>query len=106
MIGFAKIAKPIGILRYFRVLVISIKFTPLHHPMNPPESDMFSTVPNPTSLAQLHDQAKREACRLRREASDDFWLGANAVWQRSVARLKAGFARHAHRSVNTTPTEA
>jgi hypothetical protein len=74
--------------------------------MNPPESDMFPSVPNPTSLAQLHDQAKREACRLRREASDDFWRGANTVWQRSAARLKVGFARPAHRSVNTTPTEA
>jgi len=57
------------------------------------------------TLARLHDQAKLEAVRLRDEAVDDFWRGADAVWQRSLqggqalaersaARLQARLARH------------
>lgn len=55
---------------------------------------------------RLHDQAKADAMRLRSEAVDDFWRGADAVWQRSLlsgqalaersaARLKSRLARHA-----------
>lgn len=76
---------------------------------------MFPSVPEPTALAQLHDQAKCEALRLRREAVNDFWRGADAVWQRglagsqalaqrSAARLKASLARRAHRSTPSTST--
>lgn len=57
---------------------------------------------------RLHDQAKADALRLRSEAVDDFWRGADAVWQRSLrsgqalaersaARLKSSLARHARR---------
>ena len=57
---------------------------------------------------RLHDLAKAEAQRLRRqamcdfgsEAVDDFWRGANALWQhgqtaaqRSAARLQVRLAR-------------
>ena len=55
---------------------------------------------------RLHDTAKAEASRLRDEAVDDFWRGADAVWQRtahggqavavrSAARLQARLTRHA-----------
>lgn len=62
------------------------------------------------TLNRLHDQAKMEAERLRREAIrdfgseavDDFWRGANALWQRgqataqrSASRLRARLARRA-----------
>ena len=74
---------------------------------------MFPATPESTALAHLHDQARREARRLRREAVDDFWRGADAVWQRSLAggqalaqrsaiRLKARLARRAYRSTTTT----
>ena len=74
---------------------------------------MFPATPETTALAHLHDQARREARRLRREAVDDFWRGADAVWQRSLAggqalaqrsaiRLKARLARRAYRSTTTT----
>lgn len=56
------------------------------------------------TLAHLHDFARIEAARLRDEALDDFWRGADAVWQRSLqsghalaersaARLQARLAR-------------
>ncbi len=73
---------------------------------------MFTALPDATTQARLHDQAKAEAERLRRaaiqnfgrETVDAFWRGADAVWQRSVqtgqaiaersaARLKARLAR-------------
>ena len=74
---------------------------------------MFPATPESTALAQLHDQARREARRLRREAVDDFWRGANTVWERSLAggqalaqrsasRLKARLARRTHHSATTT----
>lgn len=74
---------------------------------------MFPATPETTALAQLHDQARREARRLRREAVDDFWRGANTVWERSLAggqalaqrsasRLKARLARRTHHSATTT----
>lgn len=74
---------------------------------------MFTTLPDAATQARLHDLAKAEAMRLRREAvqnfgcetMDDFWRGANSIWQRSLrtgqavsersaARLKARLARH------------
>lgn len=58
------------------------------------ESTMFPSAPESTALAQLHDQAKREAQRLRREAIDDFW--------RSAGRLHARLARSKHPSTTTT----
>ncbi|MDO8458582.1 MAG: hypothetical protein Q7T07_16885 [Burkholderiaceae bacterium] len=75
---------------------------------------MYPAIPEPTTLAHLHDRAKAEASRLRGEAVDDFWRGANAVWQRglhsgealaqrSAARLRASLARHA-RSRNAAAT--
>ena len=74
---------------------------------------MFPATPETTALAQLHDQARREARRLRREALDDFWRGANTVWERSLAggqalaqrsasRLQARLARRTHHSATTT----
>ncbi|MDO8778220.1 MAG: hypothetical protein Q7K57_57780 [Burkholderiaceae bacterium] len=74
---------------------------------------MFTPLPDVTAQARLHDLAKAEAQRLRGEAMqhvgaetvDDFWRGADAVWQRSrhtgqavversAARLQARLARH------------
>ncbi len=74
---------------------------------------MFPATLETTALAHLHDQARREARRLRREAVDDFWRGADAVWQRSLAgsqalaqrsatRLKARLARRSNHSATTT----
>ncbi len=74
---------------------------------------MFPAIPEVTTLAHLHDQARHEASRLRREAVDDFWRGADAVWQRSLAgsqalaqrsasRLQARLARRNHPSTTTT----
>lgn len=52
-------------------------------------------------FAALHDQARRRAQVLRREAVDDFWRGADAVWsaglataRRSAQRLAHSLARH------------
>lgn len=68
---------------------------------------------------QLHDLAKAEAQRLRdqamrdfgRASMDDFWRGANAVWQRgqatakrSATRLQVRLARRAHAATSATPT--
>lgn len=74
---------------------------------------MFAHLPDAATQARLHDLAKAEAQRLRHEAiqnfgceaMDDFWRGADAVWQRSLqtgqavaarsaARLQARLARH------------
>jgi hypothetical protein len=108
--GIANNAKPIWLLSHFRNLVYSIKLKPF---LNHPESSMFTDFPVAAMQARLHDLAKVEAQRLRREALqhvggeavDDFWRGANAVWQRSLqtgqtvaersaARLQARLARH------------
>ncbi len=77
---------------------------------------MFPVSPESGALAHVHDQARRDARRLRREAVDDFWRGANAVWQRSLAggqtlalrsatRLQARLARRSNRSTST-PSKA
>lgn len=70
---------------------------------------MFPTMPCATTIARLQAQARTEIHRLRGEAADDFWRGADAVWQRSqdlaqrsAERLKASLARRTHRSTNTT----
>lgn len=74
---------------------------------------MSTDFPDAATQARLHDLAKAEAQRLRGEAMqhvgaeavDDFWRGADAVWQRSLqtgqavaqrsaARLTARLARH------------
>lgn len=73
---------------------------------------MYPAAPDSTALAQLHDHARLQASRLRREAIGEFWRGAHALWtcalagahtqvQRSAARLKARLSRRAPRS---TPT--
>ena len=75
---------------------------------------MFTHLPDAITQARLHDLAKTEAQRLRRqaiqqfgqEALDDFWRGADAVYQRclesssvmvarSATRLQAKLARRA-----------
>ena len=55
-------------------------------------------------LAALHDEALRRAQELRREAVDDFWRGADAVWSAGLAtarrraqRLAHSLSRHAQR---------
>lgn len=74
---------------------------------------MFPTLPSASTIARLQTQARAEVHHLRAEAADDFWRGADAVWQRSLAsgqalaqrsadRLKARLARHADRSPSTT----
>lgn len=84
---------------------------------------MFTTLPDAATQARLHDLAKAEAVRLRREAvqnfgreaADDFWRGADAVWQRSLqtgqalaersaARLNARLARHRRERSASTPS--
>jgi hypothetical protein len=71
------------------------------------------------NLNRLHDLAKAEAQRLRlqamsdfgREAVDDFWRGADAIWQRgqataqrSASRLQARLARRARSRRPTSST--
>lgn len=53
------------------------------------------------ALARRHDNAVRDAHRLRAEAMDDFWRGANALvissvggLGRSAERLRQRLARH------------
>ncbi len=55
-----------------------------------------------TALNSLHEQARRRAQELRREAVGDFWRGADAVWsaglvsaRRSAQRLAHSLVRHA-----------
>lgn len=72
-------------------------------------------VPDAPTLARLHDQARAEASRLRSEAVDEFWRGADAVWQRglhsgealaqrSATRLRASLARHARGRTTASAT--
>ena len=63
------------------------------------------------TLNRLHDLAKTEAVRLHREAVDDFWRGANTLWQRgqtsaqrSASRLQARLARRAQRRITPSST--
>lgn len=49
------------------------------------------------ALARMHDQALERAQCLRQEAIDDFWRGADAVWQRSLLTGAAGARRAAQR---------
>ena len=78
---------------------------------------MYPASPDSTALSQLHDQALREANpdedasgaeagRLRREAVDDFWRGANAVWQRGLAGALRQVQRRGNRFTPTAPQKA
>ena len=67
---------------------------------------MYPASPDSTALSQLHDQALREAGRLRREAVDDFWRGANAVWQRGLAGALRQVQRRGNRFTPTAPQKA
>lgn len=70
--------------------------------LNPtPRRPALSAVPPAAELARLHAQAHQEAARLRREAIDDVWRGADALWAsaldtagRSATRLAARLAHH------------
>lgn len=46
---------------------------------------------------RLYDQALSRAHALRQEAIDDFWRGADAVWQRSLQTGVNGARRAAQR---------
>lgn len=74
---------------------------------------MFPTPPSASTIARLHTEARAEIHRLRGEAADDFWRGADAAWQRSQGfvqrsadRLKARLVRHNQRSTSTSTTKA
>lgn len=67
---------------------------------------MNTIHPDTNTQARIHDLARDHATQLRQEAVDDFWRGADAVWQRglqtgqaalerSATRLQARLARHA-----------
>lgn len=56
---------------------------------------------NAKELDRLHQAARQEAERLRRQAIDDFWRGSNALLsdtmtgaRRSAQRLAARLTRH------------
>ena len=59
---------------------------------------MYPAAPDSTATAQLHDQARREARRLRREAVNEFWCNA--------ARLMAHLVRRLTHSTPTTTQKA
>jgi len=50
-----------------------------------------------TRLARLHDAAREEAQRLRREAMDDFWRGANGLLGHAALTAQRAATRLAHR---------
>lgn len=52
---------------------------------------------DPLELHRLHDAARREAERLRHEAIDDFWRGADALVATAATRALRGAQRLAHR---------
>ncbi|ARV19024.1 hypothetical protein AEP_02095 [Curvibacter sp. AEP1-3] len=49
---------------------------------------MYPAAPDSTAIAQLHDQARREASRLRRETVTDFWRGAACLMARRLRSLR------------------
>ena len=59
---------------------------------------MYPAAPDSTAIAQLHDHARREARRLRREAVSEFWCNA--------ARLMAHLVRGLSHSTPTTTQKA
>lgn len=66
---------------------------------------------SPSALNSLHEQARRRAQELRREAVGDFWRGADAVWsaglasaRRSAQRLAHSLARHARSRQASSPS--
>jgi hypothetical protein len=113
-------AKPIWLFGYFQALAYSIKFKPSPTHLEPAMNHQAFDV---TTQHRLHDLAKAEAERLRHAAKrdfghllmDDFWRGANAVYQcglqsghslaqRSATRLQARLARRARDRVATSST--
>ncbi|MDZ7890249.1 MAG: hypothetical protein U5L73_00670 [Rhodoferax sp.] len=48
---------------------------------------MYPAAPDSTAIAQLHDYARREARRLRREAVNEFWCNAARLMAHLVLRL-------------------
>jgi translation initiation factor 2B subunit (eIF-2B alpha/beta/delta family) len=48
---------------------------------------MYPAAPDSTAIAQLHDQIRREASRLRRDAVNMFWCNAARLMVRLVRRL-------------------
>ncbi|CAM8636769.1 hypothetical protein MCEMSEM22_00835 [Comamonadaceae bacterium] len=76
---------------------------------------MYPASPEHTARAHIYGQARRDARRLRREAVDDFWRGADVLWQRGLAGaqgqvqrgtagLRARLVRDSNRS-NTLTTK-
>ena len=73
----------------------------------------MTAPPDTDSLIRLHDAARAEAVRLREEAVDDFWRGANEVLlrgmsqaQRAAVRLALRLRHHAARSEAAPPARA
>jgi hypothetical protein len=91
------------------MLELSIKFIPSIHFT---EFTMFPSLPDAEHQARLHDLAKAEAARLRGEAIDDFWRGADVAWrrslgamaQRSATRLRARLDRRARGGSSGLPS--
>jgi hypothetical protein len=118
--GIAISAKPIWLLDSFQTLACPIKFKPSStYPEPTMTHDAFDAMPPP----YLHDLAKAEAERLRRQAMhdfghevvDDFWRGADVVYrhclqashtlaERGAARLQARLARRALDRLAPSPT--
>ncbi len=78
--------------------MLTIKFKPSQQDLNLSESTMYPVAPENTALVQLHDHARREARRLRREAVNEFWCNA--------ARLMAHLVRRFTHSSPTTTQKA
>lgn len=72
---------------------------------------MFTDLPDVATQARWHELAKTEAVRLRHEAIDNFWRGADAMLattadsaRRSAQRLAYRLARSARDRSASTPT--
>ncbi|MCW5635608.1 MAG: hypothetical protein KIT17_19880 [Rubrivivax sp.] len=48
-------------------------------------------------LSRLHDEARQQALRLRREAMDDFWRGANGLLGGAALAAQRAAQRLAYR---------
>jgi hypothetical protein len=120
-LGIALYAKPICHLASFQGLAYSIKFKPSTTYLEPA---MNHQAIDASTQHRLHDLAKAEAQRLRHEAmrdlgnqaADDFWRGADAVYQRcleashslaqrSASRLQARLARRARDRLAPSSTQ-
>lgn len=58
---------------------------------------MFTDFPDAATQVRLHDLAKCEALRLRDEAVDDFWRGADAMLGTTADRARRSAQRLAYR---------